>query len=444
MKQSTQPPATPSSLSVRRISFLVAAASGLALGGFLLSFALGAMTSSSYKVLYAFAGPDGAGPSADLAIDAEGNLYGTTSGGGTGNGGTVFELKRTTDGWKWQALYNFAGGFDGWGPFAGVTFDTAGNLYGTTEFGGSGLGREGKGTVFRLLPNSKGGWAEQVLYRFTGRAHGRGPTSDLVFDKLGNLYGTTGGGINAGHGTIFELSPQGNGSWVETTLHAFKGKPDGAFPTAGLVLDGQGYIYGLTQNGGVGKCHLVPYPRGCGTLYELAPDSSGWKETILYSFVLGGGSGKFPSGGLTQDSAGDLYGTTEEGGDGFGVVFRLARAQKHGYQETVLYRFYGGDFGPDGEYPRGRLVMNAQGNLFGVTGFGGSGGWGTVFEVHPGSGMRERILHAFAGGSDGSLPLAGVISDAQGFLYGTTVYGGGLGGSNCSNEGCGTVYQLKP
>jgi uncharacterized repeat protein (TIGR03803 family) len=394
----------------------------------------------TYKLLYTFAGtPDGVAPLSDLKIDAEGNLYGTTSQGGTGvcHCGTVFELKRTKDGWKEELLYSFGDGSDGAFPIAGVTFGSDGSLYGATSSGGNNIGY---GTIFKLTRSSKG-WTEQVLYRFTGGPDSQAPNSDLVFDRLGKLYGTTSGGRGA-YGTVFELSPQSNGSWVETTLHAFTGAPDGAVPAATLVLDGQGDIYGLTTGGGAGGCHRA-FPLGCGALYELTPNPSGWTETILYSFVRGGGFGVLPSGGLTLDKAGNLYGTTQGGGDTFGVVFKLARSQKHGWQESVLYRFYGGvRYEPDGRQPVGRLVMNARGNLFGATNYGGSSEAGTLFEVkRPGNGRREKLLYQFAGGTDAASPRAGVIADSQGILYGTTQAGGGAG---CGGNGCGTVYQLKP
>ncbi len=422
----------------------------LILVGFLLSFASGATANSSYKVLYSFKGsPDGNEPQSDLAMDAEGNLYGTTSQGGSVNCtfgcGTVFELKRTKDGWKEEVAYSFTWkGGDGRLPMAGVTLDGAGNLYGATAAGGS---HNDGGTIFKLTRNPKGGgWTEQVLYQFTGESDGSSPNSDLVFDKVGNLYGTTPGATYfPSRGIVFELSPQPNGSWTETTVYSFQGAPDGQGPVGKLALDGQGNIYGITATGGSGGCvRNGQNGKGCGTIYELTPGSSGWTETILYNFVLGGGLGNIPSGGLILDTAGDLYGTTQEGGDGYGTVFELAKAQKQGWQETVLYRFYGG---PDGISPVGGLAMSTSGDLYGATTLGGNGGCGggcgAVFKMHPGLGRREVILHAFANGSDGANPRAGVIVDAHGALYGTTSLSGGTG---CGYDGayCGTVYEIEP
>jgi hypothetical protein len=418
-----------------------------ALAGFLLAFASDRAKAlddvGSYKVIYRFGGGlDGGNPSSDLTMDSAGNLYGTTFVGGmvtascSAGCGTVFELERTKDGWHERVLYSFAGGTDGQGPSAGVTFDSAENLYGTTVGGGNFWG-----TIFKLSPSSKGEWSEQVLYRFTGGADGMNPASDLILDQKGNLYGTT-PGIDTNYGSVFELSPQANATWVETTLHSFTGPPDGLRPTGQLILDQQGSIYGLTVAGGTGKCAMYGAPGpGCGTLYQLTPGSSGWTETILYSFVLGQGRGNLPSGGLFRDEAGDFYGTTQSGGDEYGVVFKLGDTVEHGWQESVLYRFFSN---LDGELPVGRLVSNSDGRLIGVTaGGGGRTGAGTIFGMQPpGSGSREKVLHTFGNGSDGAEPRAGVIFDPQGVLYGTALFGGGSSG--CFGLGCGVVYELRP
>jgi uncharacterized repeat protein (TIGR03803 family) len=411
-----------------RITYWIAAASGLALTAFVLSFASGTREPSSYNVLYKFAGsPDGASPQSDLTLDAGGNLYGTTfSGGAHPNYGTVFELKRANSDWQEQVLYSFSGGNDGGGPVGGVTFDKNGNLYGTTSFGGP-YGETG--TVFELSPNSKGGWNQQTIYQFSQVAN---PNSNLLIDSQGNLYGTT-GLDHGGAGLVFELSLQPNGTWTEATLHAFIGKPDGAIPSGALVMDQQGNLYGMTQAGGTGSC-----AGGCGLVYELTPGSTGWTESILYSFPGGRGRGRNPSTGLTLDDAGALYGTTWRGGDEYGVLFKLAQAKGQNWQEDVLYQFFGGI---DGWSPVGRIVTTMPGILFGAAYLGGSNSIGTVFEVHPGPGAKEKTLHAFAGGADGKLPMGGVTSDGDGTLYGTTSQGGNSG---CNGNGCGTVYQLKP
>jgi uncharacterized repeat protein (TIGR03803 family) len=421
---------------MRRKSFLIAAGCILAGLGLFPLFSSGASPAVTEKVIYSFAGSsDGEYPSSDLTLDSEGNLYGTTTYGGEATCiyqhqtfpgcGTVFELKRTADGWTEQILYKFNFSGDGSGgalPTAGVIFDKAGNLYGTTE----GLPDEcGQGNVFELTPNTQGVWTETVLFRFPC-SYGA-PNSDLVFDSKGDLLGTTGS-------LVYELVPQANGSWVEVTLHTFDGAPDGSIPSSSVVLDSLGHVYGMTLYGGTGSC--LP---GCGIVYKLAPQSRvNWTETVLYNFIQGGGHAVYPSGGLILSNAGYLLGTSAAGGNGLGTVFKLTKSQANSVNQSVLYRFYGN---PDGASPVGRVVEVADA-LFGVTSRGGTSGAGTVFglKYSKASGWRERVLHSFAGGSDGSTPLAGVVSDAQGNLYGTTEYGG----TGICNRGCGTVYEITP
>jgi uncharacterized repeat protein (TIGR03803 family) len=393
----------------------------------------------------------------DLTFDAAGNLYGTTSIGGTGTKcnagcGTVFELQRTEDGWKEQVLYSFAGGTDGIGPEAGVMFDKAGNLYGTTVAGGS----NGGGTVFKLTPNSKGGWAESIIFAFDFGSSNTGmvPAADLVFDDHDNLYGTASQGGSGGTscntlgcGTVFELTPQADGSWTETTIHKFEpNSADGVVPSSGVVLDSSGDVYGTTLNGGAGVCDrggIGNNATGCGTIYELKPNPKGiWTETV-YGFARGGGFGIFPAGGPLFDKADHVLATTQQGGDGFGTVFELRESKKQGWQQSVLHRFYGH---PDGANPMGKLAVNKSGNLFGVSSYSGSGstrsGYGTVFELErSGDGWKERVLYSFTGGSDASNPQTGLVLDKQGRLYGTTQYGGT--GTACSG-GCGAVYEVMP
>lgn len=396
------------------------------------------------QVIYSFTGgADGGNPFSDLVLNSAGNLYGTTLNGGTGtacNGGcgTVFELKRNQSGWTEEVLYSFQGGTDGYSPAAGVIFDSSGNLYGTTQFGGE------AGTVFKLSPNGKGGWIKTTLYDFSGG--GATPASDLVFDTKGNLYGTTsqGGsgscGSYTGCGTVFELIKQPNGSWKASTLYEFAGPPnDGATPSSGVVLDAAGNLYGLTVAGGSKQCLLFRNP-GCGVAYKLTPDGKGnWTETVLFTFARGNGFAVSPSAGLLVDAKGDsLLGTTVGGGDGLGTVFVLNRSNQE-WKQKMLHRFYEN---LDGRQPVGQLAKDSQGNLFGVTSLGGRasplghGGNGMVFELQPTKAgpWKEKILYDFAGGSDGSVPSAGVVIDNQGHLYGTTSYGGSRG----------TVYEITP
>ena len=333
-------------------------------------------------------------------------------------------------------LHSFTGGVgDGIFPFAGLIADSAGNLYGTTNQGGA----ANDGVVFKLSP----GGIETVLYSFCGKpgcSDGAGPGAGLIADRHGNLYGTTPGGGAANAGVVFKLSPGG----IETVLYSFCGKPgcsDGAGPGAGLIADRLGNLYGTTGGGGGPGCDGL----GCGVVFKLSPPippATKWTETVLHSFV--GSDGGRPSSGLIADSKGNLYGTTGVGGaSDRGVVFKLAPNGT----ETVLYSFCSLTNCSDGASPLGGLIADSAGNLYGTTNDGGGSGCnygpglcGVVFKLSPGG--TETVLHAFAGGSsDGAGPWAGLIADASGNLYGTTKGGGATG---CPPPGCGVVFKLVP
>jgi uncharacterized repeat protein (TIGR03803 family) len=385
---------------------------------------------ASEKVIYSFqGGTDGWWPASDLTLDPEGNLYGTTSQGGAHSAGTVFRLKHTANGWKEELLYSFKGTNDGSSPIAGVVFDNAGNLYGT----GSGY-VNGYATVFKLSPDSHGQWTETVLYTSDARTYFL-PNSDLVFDVHGNLFGALGTGGDFNGGFVFELIPQPKGLWKEVTLHAFKGA-DGAIPSSAVALDSSGNVWGATQIGGTGICTYYKDSHGCGVVYKLTPGSGGkWTESVVYNFIRGGGNAVIPSAGFFLRDR-HLFGTSLTGGDGLGTFFELKPSQKD-WTQQILYRFYGY---PDGEGPIGRLEMGPHGELFGVTGGGGYKNVGTVFALRDSTqGWKESVLYAFGGSNDGYLPMAGVVSDSQGHLYGTTFYGGG---TVCEGGGCGTVYEV--
>lgn len=263
-------------------------------------------------VLYTFGanGRDGSLPEGDLIQDTVGNLYGATAVGGGITGchatgcGTVFKLD--SEG-KETILYRFAGPpTDGAYPEGPLLLDEAGNLYGTTEGGGT----DNNGTVFELTPTGSG-WSEKVLYSFTGGSDGSAPLAGLISDGQANLYGTAYEG-GTGSGVVFQLTPKGSG-WAETVLHSFAGAPDGAYPEAKLLRDGLGNLYGTTSGGGiVGSC---PFGQpGCGTVFELSPKGSGWTESILWSFT-GGTDGSIPLGPVIMDEHGNLYGAAFAGGD---------------------------------------------------------------------------------------------------------------------------------
>jgi len=277
-------------------------------------------------VLYSFSGgTDGAEPYAGVVMDAAGNLYGSTDFGGNLNCnewegfgcGTVFKLNKADDE---TVLYSFGGAPDGAKPYAGVVMGAAGNLYSTTFNGGNVTcaNTSGCGTVFMLDITGK----EKVLYNFSGAPDGANPEAGVVMDAAGNLYGTTFFGGASGDGTVFKLDTAGK----ETVLYSFSGTPDGANPVGGLVMDVAGNLYSTTFNGGNVTCTNAS---GCGTVFKL--DTTG-NETLLYMFS-GGADGAYPTGGLVMDAAGNLYGTTFEGGDlscmfanmglGCGTVFKL-------------------------------------------------------------------------------------------------------------------------
>jgi uncharacterized repeat protein (TIGR03803 family) len=329
-----------------------------------------------------------------------------------------------------QVLYNFTGA-TGQYPQAGLIFDRAGNLYGTAAVGGNEKACPGAGcgVVFELMPASGGGWTETVIHTFD-RKDGAYPIAPLVFDQAGNLYGTTEAGGKHGYGVVFELMPAIGGGWAEKVLHSFTLGYDGAYPMAGLAIDAAGNLYGTAEEGG-------QYRNG--VAFELLPTSSGWKHNILHSFEL---HGMRPVGGLVLDSAGNLYGTTSEGGNtaGRGLVFELTPNASGPWNEIVLYKFQGqGHAGHDGAHPYGNLIFDGQGNLYGTTWNGGPhhNGRGVIFKLSPSSGgtWTETILH-YAGRKGGYGYRSGLIFDTAGNLYGTGERGGGLSG--------GVVFRLTP
>jgi len=362
----------------------------------------------TFTVLYTFKNTAaGYLPDASLISDAAGNLYGTTQYGGTKGGfGTVFKLDTTG---KESVLRSFAGTPDAEDPYSGLTRDKAGNLYGTTLYGGT---KAGFGTVFKLRPGGK----ETILHSFAGTPDGEDPRSVLVRDTAGNLYGTTQyGGTNGGFGTVFKLDPKGK----LTLLHSFAGTPDGEDPYAGLLRDKAGNLYGTTLYGGTNG--------GFGTVFKL--DAKG-KLTLLHSFA-GTPDGEDPQAGLLRDAAGNLYGTTQYGGTngGYGTVFKLNAKGKL----TLLHSFAGM---PDGQNPYGRLIRDPAGNFYGTTFYGGTSGYGSVFKLDTAG--KLTVLHSFNFSPDGGHPIAGLILDKAGNLYGTASAGGD---PTC---GCGTVFKVTP
>jgi uncharacterized repeat protein (TIGR03803 family) len=413
-----------------------------------------AWAASTEKVLYTFTGrEDGATPVSSVIFDKEGNLYGTASAGGSvacvSGCGTVFKLTPSAGGgWMETVIYSFQGGSDGAAPDS-LIFDRQGNLYGTTIGGGGSACFLGCGTVFKLA-RAHGAWAESVLYRFQGGNDGANPDG-VVFDAKGTLYGTVyrGGDLTCGYqgsgcGVVFKLTPSGRGEWNETVLHKFGStSTDGQFPNP-VVFDGKGNLYGTTQEGGTAEY-------GYGTIFELTPNSEGdWTETLLYSFT-GRRDGGIPIGGVIFDESGNLYGANYNGGlYRAGDIFKLkARASSaRPWKEKVVYNYGGQEF--DGVQPSAGVTFDKEGNLYGVTQYGGGNGRGygdgAVVKLTPnlGGSWTESVLYGFSGGSDGGQPGASVIVDSAGNVFGTTSVGG-TGDCNGGNgNGCGVVFEITP
>lgn len=340
-------------------------------------------TAQTFTVLHEFGGLDGAFPEAPLVQDAAGNLYGTTAGGGSLTFGTVFKVDKTgTE----SVLLSFDitnGAF----PTSGLLLDKAGNLYSTAL-----EGPDGSGVAYRLTKTGE----EKILYAFQGGKGSKAavPSGNVLMDKAGNMYGAAmRGGI--GVGVLYKINP----ARKLTVLYDFKDKSDGGVPQGPLVQDADGNLYGTALDNG---------NQLNGNVFKL--DKNG-KLTVLHTFT-GGSDGRVPYGGLLMDSAGNLYGNAFAGGDsGEGTVFEIT---KKGVFKR-LYSFTGGD---DGANPIGTLVQDAEGNLYGTAADGGAFVlYGTVFKLSPAG--KLTVLHAFTGGEDGASPVAGVIRDSSGTLYGT-------------------------
>jgi uncharacterized repeat protein (TIGR03803 family) len=323
-------------------------------------------TSGQETVLHEFTGgTDGASPEGRLVMDEAGNFYGTTSAGGVSNAGTVFKV--TAKGQE-TVLYSFKGKADGANPVAGLAIDKAGNLYGTTTKGGSST----DGTVFKLaVPKVTGGeWTQEVLHTFGEDKDGKIPVAGVTFDAFGNLYGTTSAGGTYGNGTIFQLTPSSSG-WRESVLHDFELQSDGGVPYAGLVLDGKGDLYGAATDGGAGGAN------GGGTVFELTHASGGWTFTVLYRLSGWGISGSYRNLLLESDK---IYATTHcDGTDNAGTVYELTQSGGK-WTYKPLYVFTGGR---DGLYSISNLVADSEGNLYGTTLEGGASGSGAAFRVTP-------------------------------------------------------------
>lgn len=353
-------------------------------------------------------------PEGRLLLRSNGSLIGTSF-GYPGNG-IVFQLTPSKGAWTPKKIFGFSG-TNGSGPAGGLVADSTGALYGTTYNGG----KHGYGTVFKLTLVS-GVWKESVLYSFkSGTGDGANPRCDLLrVPSSGTLYGTTqyGGGPGQGVGSVFSLTDSG-GVWSEHVLYVFGGGDGAEQPLSGVHRDSAGALYGTAFYGG---------PYNAGVVYKLVRSGNTWNRTTLHFFGATG-DGSYPIGPVIEDANGVLYGTTSSGGAhiGGGTVFKLAPDGT----ETVLWSF---DFS-DGDSPEGGLHMDSAGALYGTTD-GFTAGGGTVFKLSQSGGIwSETVLHSFAG-SDGANPMAGVIEDSAGNLYGTTSAGGAYG--------FGTAFEISP
>ncbi len=424
------------------LAFLFSPAAGLAQGQYTASVLYNFCTQNGCT--------DGVGASGTPVFDSHGNLYGVTGSGGTNSHGLVYELTPNGNGtWSESVLYNFcpqSGCPDGSEPYYPLIFDSHGNLYGTTVNGGS---NNNGGVVYELSPpaGGSGPWTETVLYNICGVSpcpDGSVFIGGLVLDSHDNLYGVAqSGGANHALGLVFELSPNGGGSWTYTVLYNFcslTACADGSGPAGGLIFDTHGNLYGTTAGGGG--------PNSAGTVFELSPGSGGsWTESALYSFcpVTGCSDGEGPQNSLVMDSQGNLYGTVLGGGGvGYGGIFEVSPAGGGLWTEQLLVSFCPGPSCTNGYGPKG-LAIDPHGNVFGDTAFGGGNGAnrGTVFELSPAGGGQwtYNVIYAFCPSENctdqgGGEPLAGVVLDAQGNVYGTTGSGGLHSG--------GAAYELSP
>jgi len=395
----------------------------------------------TFQVLHAFTGgDDGATPSAGLTVIAEGKFYGVTNGGGSGTNGSVFKLTSSGSGATLAPLYN---GLPSRGPDGQVVIGPNGNLFGVSALGGRGdCGGNGScGYAYQLQPSPHTcvsflcPWNESMLYAFNNPPDAGLPLGSVSFDRAGNLYGTTveggtgncGNGVdpNPGCGALYELTPS-SGTWTETILYSFQGGNDGQSPEGGLIFDAAGNLYGTTAGGG---------SAGCGTIFELSASDGGWTKTILHNFQCSDGYG--PRGNLIADRSGNLYGVTTSGGaDNGGVAFELS--QPGSWTFNLLYSF------PEDSYPTGPLVFDNAGNLYGTTEVGGAYDNGSAYKLTPSNGgWTETDLHDFQA-TDGEFLNGGVVIDAAGNLYGTAEQGGiGFDGP-CYAIGCGTIWEITP
>ncbi|HEY7001888.1 MAG TPA: choice-of-anchor tandem repeat GloVer-containing protein [Candidatus Udaeobacter sp.] len=396
---------------------------------FVIALSLTTAVASTTDVIFSCEEDEGEYADTDLETDPAGNIYGTTVLGGDFGSGTVFQLSPTPTGWVHTVLYSFTGGADGGEPYKGVTLDKAGNLYGSAVTGGSGNCEGGCGVVYKLS-NNGGTWTQTVIHAFTGGDDGSGPGARVTVDGAGNIYGMAPTGGAYGLGTIYKIQPALSGASTFGVLHAFTGGIDGASGSAGRMILRGGRLYGAVTAGG---------RYGSGLVFQLDADGFGERDLqAIYSF-RGQPDGSFPYGALFIDRSSRIYGTTYYGGaNGIGAVYKLSPAsapRRFGeWPEEVIYSFQAGT---DGNSPISNLVSDTAGNLYGTTSEGGSGS-GVIFKLSPVGGGKwtETVVHSFVGPPDGAFAYNGMVVDALGNFYGATVHGGS------EDDGC--VYKFTP
>jgi uncharacterized repeat protein (TIGR03803 family) len=397
-----------------------------------------AVHGQTFSVIHTFANsPDGFMPLGGVTLRS-GNLYGTTPVGPFSGYGTVYQISHVGSNWITETIYLFNNHGDGNIPVAPVVFGPDGHLYGTTQYGGV----YDQGTVFRLTPSSNicrtvnCFWNEEIVYSFNGMDGAGGTFGPLTWDAQGDIYSTTlAAGLDQGyHGSVYQLTPSGNG-WNLNTLHFFpQVGSDGYAPGGGVIFDKDGNLWGTTAGGG---------DSGQGTIFELKNmPGMGWQESVVHS-LQGDTDGQLPVAGLIVDSSGNFYGGTQGGGvGGGGTIFELSPAGDS-WTFQVLHNFSG----TKGTYCglSAALSMDAAGNLYGTTFCDGANQHGNVFKLtNTPNGWVYSSLYDFTGGSDGSGPTSNVTIDTDGTLYGTASQGGSFAGDCVNDNGCGTVWMIKP
>jgi uncharacterized repeat protein (TIGR03803 family) len=381
--------------------------------------------SNPFSVLHSFDGQGGVAPQSPLVVDSAGNLFGTVPFGGSGSG-AVFELVRNNLAYTFRLVYSFTGKADGGRPFGGLVADSSGNLFGAAAVGGD----SGNGTIYELVAGGSTFTFER-LYSFSGAADGLGPLAGLAIDGNGDLYGAASRGGPSGTGTVFALR-HGDQGYTFQLLYSFSAlasgvNNDGAFPEGTPLVDASGDIFGTAAAGGVS---------GFGTVFELVRTGSSYSFVLFHAF-LGGADSSLPAAGLVADAEGNLFGTTAGNPNAAeGTVFELQREPaSSAFEFRTLYAFLDGN---DGAVPTAPLIVDGLGNLFGTATQGGPNDSGTIFELaRAETGFDFRVLYAFQGDFlDGDQPAGGVTFGPAGKLYGTTLAGGVFG--------FGTVFALAP